>query len=218
MKVIGKFWRVKEGFEIEAVTGNVFTFHFKTEDDHRRVISGCPWSFDNALMVPILCMTKKMGWFLGSMIGEVVEVDGGNAGEAGGKFMRVRVRIEIDKPLKMCLQIDILGDGVKTIMLLRYERLPNHCFKCGMVDHCRYECPSTVQSQVSNGVEIMLFGIWMRASTSFSKNKDKKRAMASFSKDLQRSTVAGEKGGSNQYMKSSANEEGSSTSTALLER
>ena len=47
-------------------------------------------------------MTRKIGWFLGNMIGEGVEVDGGNAGEARGKFMHVRVRIEINKPLRRC--------------------------------------------------------------------------------------------------------------------
>ncbi|KAK3212710.1 hypothetical protein Dsin_017416 [Dipteronia sinensis] len=135
-----------EGFEIESVTGNVFTFHFNCEHDRQRVISGGPWSFSNALMVltkpegmgtidsiqfqlaefwvqihqvPILCMTKKIGWFLGSLIGEVADVDGGNASEARGKFMRVKVRIELDKPLMRCLRIDILGDGVESILLLR---------------------------------------------------------------------------------------------------
>ncbi|TXG53192.1 hypothetical protein EZV62_022361 [Acer yangbiense] len=108
MRVIGKIWRVNEGFEIESVTGNVYTFYFKNENDRQRVMSGGLWSFDNALMVlvkpegkgtiesiqfrvtefwvqihqvPILCMTKKIGWVLGSLIGEVIEVDGGNAGE-----------------------------------------------------------------------------------------------------------------------------------------
>ncbi|KAK3229197.1 hypothetical protein Dsin_001078 [Dipteronia sinensis] len=116
MRVIGNIWHVKEGFEIESVTGNVFTFHFKSKEDRQRVIYGCHQSFNNALMVlakhegngtiksiqfhmavlwlqihqvPILCMTKKIGWFLGSKIGEVMEVDRGNEGETGGKFMQV---------------------------------------------------------------------------------------------------------------------------------
>ncbi|TXG60614.1 hypothetical protein EZV62_015187 [Acer yangbiense] len=143
---------VREGFEIESVTGNIFTFHFKSEEDRQRVISGGPWSFDNALMVlaklegngtiesiqfiqvdfwvqihqvPILCMTRKIGFFLGSIIGEVLEVDGGNAGNSCG-----------------------------------YERLPNHYFKCGMVDHNTNECSSSEQCPVVNGVESLQFGIW----------------------------------------------------------
>ncbi|KAK1589427.1 hypothetical protein Q3G72_033945 [Acer saccharum] len=53
------------------------------------------------------------------MIRDVVEVDGGLAGNCVGKFLRVRVRIDISKPLRRCLHVDILGDGVEMIMLLR---------------------------------------------------------------------------------------------------
>ncbi|TXG54012.1 hypothetical protein EZV62_019268 [Acer yangbiense] len=202
MRVIGKIWQVREGFEIESVTGNIFTFHFKREEDRQRVISGGPWSFDNALMVlekpegkgtiesiqflqaefwvkihqvPILCMTRKIGFFLGRLIGEVLEVDGGNSGEAGGKFMRVRVRIKINQPLKRCIRLDILGDGVESLMILRYERLPNHCFKCGMVDHNTNECQSKEHRPVINGVEDLPFGIWLRASTPFKRYKNRDR-------------------------------------------
>ncbi|TXG53190.1 hypothetical protein EZV62_022359 [Acer yangbiense] len=50
MRVIGKIWRVNKGFEIESVTGNVYTFYFKNENDRQRVMFWGPWSFDNALM------------------------------------------------------------------------------------------------------------------------------------------------------------------------
>ncbi|TXG52684.1 hypothetical protein EZV62_021853 [Acer yangbiense] len=184
MRVIGKIWYVKEGFEIESVTGNVFTFFFRREEDRQRVIDEGPWSFNNALLVlqkpdgqgtiesiqfhkaeflvqihqvPILCMTRKIGWFLGSMIGEVVEVDGGNVGEAGGN-----------------------------LCVLEYERLPSHCFKCGMVDHCTYECPSK-----DIGVENLQFGLWMRASTPFSKYKNKEKVGAPNERNHASLTVAG---------------------------
>ncbi|KAK3189523.1 hypothetical protein Dsin_029084 [Dipteronia sinensis] len=162
MRVIRRIWQVDKGLDIESVTRNMFTFHFRDEDDMSRVISGSPWSFDDALIalerpsgkgtvkslgfnwadfwvqihqVPLLCMSKDIGWFLGGMIGDVMDVDGGAAGDCVGKFIRIRVRINIKKPLKRWLRVDVLGDGSETVMVLRYERLPNHCFKCGMVDH-----------------------------------------------------------------------------------
>ncbi|TXG57618.1 hypothetical protein EZV62_015447 [Acer yangbiense] len=157
MRVIGKIWRVDRGMDIESA-GNMFTFHFRDENDMRRVVSGGPWSFDDAFIalekpqgkgtivsldfnwaefwvqiyqVPLLCMSKEIGWFLGGMIGDVMDVDGGDVEDCVGKFMRVKVRVDIKKPLKRCLRVDILGDGNETIMVLRYERLPNRCFKCG---------------------------------------------------------------------------------------
>ncbi|TXG51194.1 hypothetical protein EZV62_023718 [Acer yangbiense] len=146
MCVVGRIWQVKKGLDIESVSGNTFTFHLRDEYDLNRVIYGSPWSFDNALIalekpvgmgtldslnfdtadfwvqihqVPLLCMTHDIGRFLGGMIGEVLDVDGGNSGDCVGKFMRVRIRVDIKKSLKRCLRVDILGDGVETIMILR---------------------------------------------------------------------------------------------------
>ncbi|TXG57107.1 hypothetical protein EZV62_018420 [Acer yangbiense] len=100
----------------------------------------------------------------GEMIGDVVEVDGGLAGDCVGKFLRVRVRIDISKPLRRCLRVDILCDKLETIMLLRYERLPNICFKCGRIGHTTNECQSEELNPVVDGVEKLLFGAWMKAS------------------------------------------------------
>ncbi|TXG52368.1 hypothetical protein EZV62_021537 [Acer yangbiense] len=193
MRVIGKIWQVKKGIDIESVSGNVFSFHFRDEWDMEKVILGSPWSFDNVLMVlekpvgmstieslkfshadfwvqihkiPILCMTKEIGRFLGSMIGEVLDIDGGNSGDCVGKFMRVRIRMDITKPLKRCLRVDIMGDGTETIMILRYERLPNHCFKCGLIDHSTAECKEEGSCSLVNGKEELPYGMWLRASGS----------------------------------------------------
>ncbi|TXG60616.1 hypothetical protein EZV62_015189 [Acer yangbiense] len=165
----------------------------KEEEDQNRILSRDPWSFDDALIalekptgkgtmeslsfktavfwvqihqIPLLCMTRDNRWFLGGMIGEVVDIDGGFLRDCVGKFMRVRVRIEIDKPLRRCLRVDILGDGVETVMILRYERLPNHCFRCDMVCHRINECGEKEQDVVEKekGNENPLFGIWMGAS------------------------------------------------------
>ena len=50
MRVIGKIWQVRKGLDIESVTGNTFTFHFKDAYDLQKVLSGSPWNFDNALL------------------------------------------------------------------------------------------------------------------------------------------------------------------------
>ncbi|KAK3212625.1 hypothetical protein Dsin_017331 [Dipteronia sinensis] len=162
MRAIGRIWKVSEGVEIDSITAKVFTFHFRTEDDRLRVISGSPWSFDDALVaiekpigkgtidlmtfthanfwvqihqVPILCMTKKISVFLGGMIGEVLDIDVGNSREAGGKFMLVRVK----------------------------------------VDHTTNECLSEEPIPIINGVERPHYRSWMRASPPFNHYKNRGR-------------------------------------------
>ncbi|TXG58564.1 hypothetical protein EZV62_016393 [Acer yangbiense] len=191
MQVIGKIWKVSKGVNIESVLGNTFAFHFGDESDLNRVLAGSPWSFDNALLalerpvgkgtvdnlsfshtdfwvqihqIPLLCMTREIGGFLGGLIGLVLDVDRGSSGDCVGKFMRVRIRVDITRPLKRCLRVDILGDGTETVMVLRYERLPNHCFRCGMVNHTTTECTDVEPIPITDGKEVPLYGAWLRAS------------------------------------------------------
>ncbi|TXG48842.1 hypothetical protein EZV62_024717 [Acer yangbiense] len=74
----------------------------------------------------MLCMTKEIGRFLGSIIGDVWEVDVGPSGDCLGKFLRVRVAIEVDKPLRRFLRVDVLGDGEKTGWLKSSLSLKQH--------------------------------------------------------------------------------------------
>ncbi|TXG57913.1 hypothetical protein EZV62_015742 [Acer yangbiense] len=162
MRVIGKIWQVRKGMDIESIIGNTFTFHFKDAYDLERVLFGGPWSFDNAL----LAMEKPKGK-------ETIESLRFNKADFWvqihqvpilWKFMRVRVRVNIEKSLTCCLRVDILGDGVITTMIIRYKRLPNHCFKCGMVNHITPECTETEPIPIVNGKANFLFGLWLRAS------------------------------------------------------
>ncbi|TXG55227.1 hypothetical protein EZV62_020483 [Acer yangbiense] len=65
---------------------------------------------------------EEIGIFLGKMIGDFKEVDVGPSGECVGKFLRVRVVINVDEPLRRMLRVDVLRDGTKTNLLLRGER------------------------------------------------------------------------------------------------
>ncbi|TXG61253.1 hypothetical protein EZV62_012616 [Acer yangbiense] len=124
--VITKNWQTKKDMEIELISRNTFAFHFSCQEDKIKMLKGGPWSFDDALMVlvepggkgdlksmlfnkanfwvliqniPLMCMTKETGKFLGGIIGIVKEIDGRKSSVCMGKFLRVKVEIELDKPL-----------------------------------------------------------------------------------------------------------------------
>ncbi|TXG46581.1 hypothetical protein EZV62_027919 [Acer yangbiense] len=183
-RVLSKIWKVREGIIIEVVGENTFTFHFQNLEDRRRVLIGRPWSFDNFLIVllepygkgdimnmkferaafwiqihnvPLLCMTKKIGHFLGSMIGDVEDIDEGASGDCDGKYLRVRVAINVVRPLHQILRVDVIGDGVESIMLLRYECLPDHCHQCGKLGHRTMECT------ITGDTNELPFGAWLKA-------------------------------------------------------
>ncbi|TXG72781.1 hypothetical protein EZV62_001360 [Acer yangbiense] len=77
---------------------------------------------------PLLCMTNEIGEFLRRIIGDLVDIDVGMTGECFSKYLRVRVAIDVSKPLKRFLRMDLSGDDSESLLLLRYEKLPKYYF------------------------------------------------------------------------------------------
>ncbi|KAH7543859.1 hypothetical protein JRO89_XS15G0033400 [Xanthoceras sorbifolium] len=58
-----------------------------------------------------------------------------------GLFLRLRVAIDISKPLKRVLRVKLDRMKEEKTLLLKYERLPEYCLCCGLVGHSYRECP-----------------------------------------------------------------------------
>ncbi|KAK2652483.1 hypothetical protein Ddye_012358 [Dipteronia dyeriana] len=101
-----RLWRTVEGFDIEVISGNTFSFTVKNASDRWRVLQGGLWNFNKSLLVleepvgkgeikgmsfskvafwvqihnmPLICMMAEIGRFLGGMIGEVKDIDTGKS-------------------------------------------------------------------------------------------------------------------------------------------
>lgn len=190
---IHQMWRTIRGVQIESLGGNKFIFHFGSTEDRRRVLYGGPWSFDRSLIVlteptgigdisklrfdhtpiwvqihniPIICMNKQTRQHLGSMIGSVIKVDQGEDGDYLGTFIRVRIMLDISKPLKRGLRVKVQdSDDDYLVLPLQYERLPEFCFFCGLIGHVFKECPSLTSNCSTNPKEEKFkYGVWMRTT------------------------------------------------------
>ena len=73
--------------------------------------------------------------------------------------------IDIDKPLLRCLCVDVLGDGVESMMLLKYERLPDHCYSCGRLGHKIREFTDAEGGGLGGTDHELLFEAWLRAAS-----------------------------------------------------
>lgn len=74
-----------------------------------------------------------------SVAGEVVNSGAAEEDYEDSHFMRVRVRIDITKPLCRGRKIGP-SDGKEGWVNFKYERLPNLCYWCGRLTHHDKEC------------------------------------------------------------------------------
>ncbi|KAL5843046.1 hypothetical protein ACOSQ3_013649 [Xanthoceras sorbifolium] len=81
--------------------------------------------------IPIVCMNRETGLFIGKQIGVLREIDLGTTGDCLGKYLRVRVRVDISKPLKCRLRLE-LEDGEDSVLLLRGEGLRFRALAAGV--------------------------------------------------------------------------------------
>ncbi|KAG5544352.1 hypothetical protein RHGRI_016938 [Rhododendron griersonianum] len=165
-KVIEKAWRTEDEFSITPWKDNVYAFGFKKEDDLSRVICRGPWSVMGSLLVlrrwdqkksfgeldfnfspfwiqvhglPLGFLNSKAGMVIAKSIGDVIAVE--EPGEKGrlANFMRVRIWVDISKPLKKGFFLRKAKEKDSWVRF-RYERLSDFCYGCGMVGHVANEC------------------------------------------------------------------------------
>lgn len=65
---------------------------------------------------------------LGQVIGKVEEVETDVVGDCFSEFLRLKISIDITKPLKKLFELEQEGEEEDIPMKVMYERLPDFCF------------------------------------------------------------------------------------------
>ncbi|XVF36329.1 hypothetical protein REPUB_Repub19eG0048900 [Reevesia pubescens] len=107
--------------------------------------------------------TEKIGIVLGKTVGDVLELDMRENRVAWGKFLRVRVLLNVTKPLKRCCKLSKPNGGTLLVMI-RYERLSDFCFVCGRLDHHESKCDIAFQLKKRDGKVKREYGQWLGAN------------------------------------------------------
>ena len=152
--------------KIRDIGWHILLFEFEDVLDPERVLEFKPWSYDKHLVafervfdiksMPFLdfsCATfwvqihnisernlkVEVGELIGKTISRVIQVAKSEDDNDGSEFLRVRINIDISKPLLRCFKLRLEGKQVGWVGL-KYERLPNFCYWCGHVTHGERDC------------------------------------------------------------------------------
>lgn len=167
-KMIAKIWNVKHKVEISEEKDNAFVFSFGKKEEYDRVWRDSPWAFDGCLLnlrpwtklltveevrmnkclywvqihnIPKEAMTKKNIVRMGTMVGEVICFEEPRIDDCNVRsFGRIRVEVDLQKPLKAGFWLDRPGDLGRIWAKVKYEKLQSFCYGCGIVGHDVKKC------------------------------------------------------------------------------
>ena len=174
-------WKMGSDLRIVEVGNNVLQFKFGSRCQLEWVEKSGPWNFENNLL--LLCRWRKgltstnicfsyapfwvqiwglpfenMSEEIGKNIGSKIGSDKRALQADQAKFLRVRMELQIDKPLRRGGYIKN-DEGERIWVDFRYERLPTFCFRCGILGHDEKHCQANSLELCSD----KQYGEWMKA-------------------------------------------------------
>ncbi|KAM0831339.1 hypothetical protein ACQ4PT_065630 [Festuca glaucescens] len=168
-------WGNPKGLRVRPAGDNVFIADFANKVDRDRALEGTPWMvgrrhavilqdhnprlrpyeirFDSMsiwvriLDLPYEWMNKRKGLKIAKVIDKYCSVDVDELGFASGTFLRAKVVIPFDQPLRRW--VTIRREGREDSFLLQYEKLPFFCHGCGLIGHGELECKTPADREIN---------------------------------------------------------------------
>ncbi|XP_061998978.1 uncharacterized protein LOC133716288 [Rosa rugosa] len=155
-----------KGVVLSDVEGDRFLARFKCAEDMQRVLNREPWDFDRSLIlmaplggagsvmdvalsstvmwvqahgVPWRFCTPEVAEAIGGMVGTYERVKTDEQGCCVGKFLCIKVRMDVSLALLRHTVVDFPGVGDQLVEF-KYERLPEFYQECGLIGHPTREC------------------------------------------------------------------------------
>ncbi|KAL3352286.1 hypothetical protein AABB24_020369 [Solanum stoloniferum] len=111
--------------------------------------------------VPLHWISEDVRCKIGQALGGTVDVVIPGNGNKKGRYMRLKVMMNISKPLPRGKLIKLGGDT--TWVELRYENLPYVCFYCGILGHNEKTFVQRAKDIRSDTLKRDPFGAWLKA-------------------------------------------------------
>ncbi|CAI9116178.1 OLC1v1017262C1 [Oldenlandia corymbosa var. corymbosa] len=165
------FWSLKDNLTTHALGDNTILFCFNSMTDKKRVMVGAPWFVEDHLLIlsedtadviakrqvfthsplwiqlhglPVGLMSKKFAATAGDNIGQFIEVYCDSEGSYIGRFLRIKVSVDIRLPLMRAITVSHKGQLLK--IQLQYERVSDFCYFCGVIGHEQSSCDAKINT------------------------------------------------------------------------
>lgn len=185
--LLASLWRPREGMEVYEMGDQKYSFIFYHQLDVQKVLDGGPWSFEQAMLVlhqvgigedPVGVMLQDMEMWvqiydmpigfvsetilksIGAALGKYVKVEPGTFERGWKPYIRIRVALNVGKPLKRRMKIKREGNNWSWINF-KYEKLGTFCFVCGIIGHSERDC-AVVYANPEKLID-KAYGTWLRA-------------------------------------------------------
>uniref|UniRef100_A0A803MCJ0 CCHC-type domain-containing protein n=1 Tax=Chenopodium quinoa TaxID=63459 RepID=A0A803MCJ0_CHEQI len=182
-RTLTSVWRLNDNIAIRTIESNLFVFQFFDVADKERILASCSWFFDEKLLlvkemlggeqpleveflsspmwvrlldVPFNKRNSSVMYDIGEALESFLEFDDSNP-LGWGEYMRIKVMTNVRKPLRRGVFIATEGKEVKWIDV-KYERLADFCFYCGILDHTERDCLKKMEEGESKGE--VVYQIW----------------------------------------------------------
>lgn len=167
---LGKVWCPIKGIACKDLGDNHFLFTFFQAAGKKRALEDGPWSFGKDVVVvvdfdgskrvdemkftdipiwvrvlkmPLGTMTREYGKAIGNHVGRFVEMESEDGELAVGQFLRIKVRLDITKPLMRGIKLNVEADGKEKDLWCPFKFLPDFCYICGIIGHVERDCEVT---------------------------------------------------------------------------
>lgn len=184
---MASLWRPGIGMYVKEIEPNRYIFQFHHEVDINRVLEGSPWTFGRFhLFFDILgvgdnpravSLNKMLIWVqvhdmdsgfisqhvlkdIGDYIGEFKESDPNNFAGVWRDYLRVRVSISQEVPLKRRMKLR-RSKSQWCWANFKYEGIFTFCFICGIIGHGKKFCEKIFNTPMESIPKP--YGVWMRA-------------------------------------------------------
>ncbi|KAL3628525.1 hypothetical protein CASFOL_027571 [Castilleja foliolosa] len=150
----------------------------------------------HAIGLPISYTNHDTAKLIGDTIGSFIKADLGSSTSRWKKALRIQIEVDLSQKLHSAISISVNGKN-KIIAEIRYERLTEFCFHCGLLGHRITNCDDAIK-QIGDRIISDTFGPWLKSENSHIKNPKfvngspgKNQKQATPEKEMNKGTLIG---------------------------